>query len=71
MVNYSSFGEIVLNKSNFNDNSLLNDLIKINDNRICFICPTIDRNSLNIVIFNLYNNDLEMTIRYYLIEINK
>ena len=65
IVDYSPFGEIELNKTKLRYPSSLNNLIKINDNKICFICPTYNKKSLIIIIFNLYNKDSEMTIRYY------
>ena len=71
MVDYNSFGEIELNKILCNKETLFNDLIKINDNKTCFVSPNNDNKKLYIVIFNLYNNDLEMTIRYYIIETYK
>ena len=49
IISYSSFSEIQLNKVNCNYRILLNDLIKINDNKICFICSSNDKKSLNIV----------------------
>ena len=62
---YNNFGNVVLNKMEFIPNAMLNDIIKINDNKICYIGPSPNKESLNIVIFNIYNNDNNMMIRYY------
>ena len=62
---YNDFGNVVLNKMEFISNAMLNDIIKINDNKICYIGPSPNKESLNIVILNIYNNDNNMMIRYY------
>ena len=46
---------------------MLNDIIKLNDTKFCFVSPTTDKENLNIVIFNLYNNDNVLFIKYYII----
>ena len=46
---------------------MLNDIIKLNDTKFCFASPTTDKENLNIVIFNLYNNDNVLFIKYYII----
>ena len=62
---YNDFGNIALNKMEFISNAMLNDIIKINDMKICYIGPSPNKESLNIVIFFIYNNDNNMMIRYY------
>ena len=71
MINYSSFGDIEIKKAEFNSYVTLNDLIKLNEFQICFVSTTSEKETLNIVIFNLYNNDENMTIRYYSIKKEK
>ena len=44
---------------------LLNDLIKINDNRFSFIATTTDAFSLYIYLYDLYNNNENLKIRLY------
>ena len=63
--NYNNFGNINVDKKEFNSNAMINDIIKINDYKICFIAPSYNKETLNIVIFFLYNNDNNMMIRYY------
>ena len=63
--NYKGYTSIKINKKNFTPYALQNDIIKLNDNRICFIAPSYDKEDLNIVIFNLYNNDNNLSIRYF------
>ena len=50
---------------NFQTNLLLNDLIKINDNRFSFITTSTERTQLYVLLFDLYNNDLNLKIRVY------
>ena len=63
--NYNNFGSVCIGKKEFNPNAMLNDIIKINDYKICFIAPSFNKESLIIVTFFLYNNDKNMAIRYY------
>ena len=44
---------------------MINDIIKINDIKFCFISTSSDNKLLILVIFNLYKDDNYMTIRYY------
>ena len=55
---------ISLNLPNSINNLLLNDLIKISENKICFTSLPSDKNTINIVIINIYNNK-KIKIRYY------
>ena len=50
---------------NFQTNLLLNDLIKINDNRFSFITTSTDRTQLYVLLFDLYKNDSNLKIRIY------
>ena len=63
--NYKNFGSIKLNKMSFNSNAMLNDIIKLNEYKICYLAPSVNKQLLNIVILNLYDNDNYMIIRYY------
>ena len=65
---YRNFSNIKMNKKDFSANALLNDIIKLDDNKIAFIAPSNYKLSLNIVIINLYNNDYQLAMRYYSIE---
>ena len=62
---YKNYGEIKVNKMSFNSHAMTNDIIKLNDNKFCFISTSSNKQSLIIVIFNIYDNDNYMTIRYY------
>ena len=62
---YKNYGEIKVNKISFNPYAMINDIIKINDNKFCFISTSNDNKLLILVIFNLYSDDNYMTIRYY------
>ena len=56
--------KIALNLPNPLNNLLLNDLIKMNENKICFASVPSDRNTIDIVIINLFDNK-KIKIRYY------
>ena len=49
---------------------LLNDIIKINDNRFSFISSSNDRQVLYIFLFDLYNEDKNMKLRVFQFNIN-
>ena len=69
MESYNNLNNIDVNKTTFNIYYLLNDIIKLNDFQICYISTDSYRNNLLIVIFNLYNGDTLMNIRYYSINL--
>jgi hypothetical protein len=69
--NYSSFGDVKVNNTNFNSNVKLNDIIKLNNYQICYASTTENKDEINIVIFNLYNNDSQINIDYYPIKIKQ
>ena len=52
----------------YNTEVLLNDLIKISDEKICFSSSSNDKTKLIIVIISFYNNN-KFTIRYYILKI--
>ena len=50
---------------NFNSNAKLNDIMKLNDNMICYISCSEDKNTLIIVTLFFYDNDNYLMQRYY------
>ena len=68
ITNYFS-NEIELDKKTFNLNYLLNDIIKISDNKICYISTSNNRDELYIVLINIFDTK-NLAIRYYSFEIN-
>ena len=62
---YKQYSRIILNKMNFNSNAKLNDIMKLNDNMICYISCSEDKNTLIIVTLFFYDNDNYMMQRYY------
>ena len=66
----SSYSEssIALQNYQFNNNLLLNDLIKINEKKIVFASTLIDKETLYITLFNIFG-DRNIRIRYYSIKI--
>ena len=59
-----SESSIVLKKYIFNNNILLNDLIKINEKKIVFSATLQDKETLYIIVFNIFE-DRNIKIRYY------
>ena len=66
---FSEMFSLQLNKYELNTDPLLNDLIKINNKRFCFISTSYERYVLYVILFDLYNNDNNIKIRYYTINI--
>ena len=48
---------------------MLNDLIKLNENTICFTASSEDKKELIILVFSIYDDDNYMNIRYFSIDI--
>ena len=67
MNTYRFYDSLNISKSNFIGLNSLNDIIKLNDTRLCLISPTYNKEYLNIVIFNLYNDDYLLYLKYYVI----
>ena len=68
MIPYSNFVGINVNKTTFNTDCNLNDVIKLNDFQVCYISVSEDKTYFKFVIFTLYKSDTLMNIRYYQIE---
>lgn len=71
MSNYISKDVIIIDKSLFNYNVKLNDLIKLSDDKFALISCSKDRKKLLIVLFNIYTyeNNLRLGIKYFEINI--
>ena len=62
--------EIILNKYSFSYELMMNDIIKINNEKICFSAHEFnDKNILYFIIINLFDNDNKYIIRYYSINL--
>jgi hypothetical protein len=61
--------DIIIGEDQFNTLPLLNDLIKINDKRFSLISSSKDKLVLYIILFDLYNNQQNIKIRLYKIDI--
>ena len=66
---YKSYRDIKFTKGTFYNYHMLNDLIKLNNNNICFLGASSNRKEINILIFYFYDDDNFMNIRYYKINI--
>ena len=60
--------KITLDKKEFNNEILYNDLIKVNDNKLCFISTSENKEEMYIVSIYIHN-DKTVVIRYYLFNI--
>ena len=69
MIVYKNYDIIQPSKGNFINNDMLNDLIKLNDNTLCFVSASKEKTILNVIVFSLYDDDNYMNIRYYFIDI--
>ena len=69
MDNFNSFGQIVLSEVALNSDTSLNDIIKVNDHKLCVVSASPGNNILYIIIFNLYDEDSKLMINYYTINI--
>ena len=66
MNNYNSLGPNLLNFDiKFNNDCMLNDILKISDTKICYVAPSLDNLILYVSIITLINNDTNVNIRYY------
>ena len=71
IINYN-FGEIILNNTYKFINSILrNDIIKLEENKICFSSTENEKKKIYITLINLFENDTKYKIRYYLLNINE
>ena len=61
---------IILKETNFTYNLLLNDIIKINENKVIFTATTKSKETLYIIVFNFFG-EKQFKIRYYPIELYK
>ena len=63
--------KIIIEKEGFNYNILLNDIVKINDNKIAFSAPLEERKIVYIIILNIFTvSDVKkVKIRYYSIQL--
>ena len=50
----------------FNAGFTLNDIMKINDNKVCIASASSDKNRLYLIFLNLFENDTKMVINYYM-----
>ena len=62
---FNSFSNIILNGRELSKTCMINDIIKISDNYICYASVDIYKTSLYILTFNLFKNDTKMNIKYY------
>ena len=68
IINYT-LPDIILNKAKaLNSDLLLNDIIKIKNDKICFCSTDKDKQLIYIILINLFNNN-KYKIRYYSIQI--
>lgn len=63
---YNSFNKIEISEiDKFNSNLLLNDFLRVSDDKICIVSASTNKNKLYLVILNLLDNDNKMLINYY------
>ena len=61
--------EIILDKKEFNMESAFNDLIRVNENKVCFISTSENKDKMFIVLLSLYGtSNKNVGIRYYTVD---
>ena len=60
--------KVTLDKKSFNKEPLFNDLIKVNENKVCFISTSENKEEMILVLLSIYGNS-EVAVRYYTINI--
>ena len=67
----TSMSKIIIEKEGFNYNVLLNDIVKLNNNKIAFSAPLQERRIVYIIILNIFtiSQVKKVKIRYYLIQL--
>ena len=67
----SLFGEISLDKAGFtyDIDYMRNDIVKLNNNKICHISTSSGKEHFQFIVFTLYKNNQLINIKYYQIEI--
>ena len=68
LTSYSNFGEIDLSKTTFIKDNMLNDIVRLNDFKICYISISQEKHSFKFVVLTLYKSDTLINIKYYQIE---
>ena len=68
LTKYYNYEGIAIDKTTFNIDCLLNDIVKLNDFQVCYISINSNKDYFKLVIFTLYKDDSLMNIRYYQIE---
>ena len=64
---YKSYTNILLDKIQLKYDYMLNDIIKLSDNIICYGSVGIYKCGITLIILRLYNNDTKMNMKYYII----
>ena len=62
---YKLFNLISLSKIELSSNANLNDIMKLNNDTVCYISCSSDKKTLIIVKLFFYSNDMSMSARYY------
>ena len=64
---YSNFKDVSIDKGTYKKSNILNDVVKLNDDQVCFVSTDESKLFFNIIVFSLYKDDELMNIRYYLL----
>ena len=64
---YNSCGKIYIDKYKLFYKHMLNDIIKINDNKVCYVSPSNDKEILYIIFLNFSQDDTKITTKYFMI----
>ena len=67
---YKSYGEILRSSGSYYFHEMLNDLIKLNNNTVCFVASSLDKQFINVIVFNFYDDDNYMNYRHFAINLS-
>ena len=67
---YKSYNNIFAITEPYYNNEMINDLIKLNNNTVCFVCPNSRQKIIYLILFNFYDNDNYMNIRRFILDLS-
>ena len=66
---YKSYNYVLYPGQPYENNEIINDLIKLNNNTVCFLCPDFSQIIIDLIVFNFYDNDNYMNVRHFKLDL--
>ena len=67
---YKSYNYVLYPGQSYENNEIINDLIKLNNNTVCFLCPDFKEIIIDLIVFYFYDNDNYMNVRHFKLDLN-